>query len=82
MARSGSRSRRDGVAMAESRPIQVPASKAASESVARVAAVAAEVRLVERCGKRRRRRLNSRRESEACVVNQTKTNLEYFLHFK
>ena len=76
MARSRSRSRRDDVATAESRPVQVPASKAASELVARVAAVAAEARIVESSGERRRRGLNSRYESEARVDNQAKTMID------
>ena len=75
MARKRSRSRCDDVATAESRPFQVPASKAASKPVARVAAVAAEARLVEPSGVRRRR-LNRRQESEARVDNQVKTRLD------
>ena len=76
MARSRSRNRRDDVATAEGRPVQLPASEAASESVARVAAVAAEARLVEPSRERRGRRLNSRRQSEARVDNQAKTRID------
>ena len=75
MARKRSHSRRDVVATAQSRPFQVPASKAGPEPFARVAAVAAESRLVEPSGVRQRR-LNSRYEFEARVDNQTKTALD------
>ena len=76
MASKRSRSRRDDVATSESRQVDVPVSKAASEPVGRVAAVAAEAQLVEPSGVRRGRRFNSRQEFEARVDNRAKTMLD------
>ena len=66
----------DYVATAESRPVQVPASKTASEPITRVTTVAAQARLVEPSGERRRQRLNSCHEFTARVDNQAKAKLD------